>query len=238
MSGLTAVILAGGLGTRLRPLTYSVPKPMVEAGGRPFLEWVLGLLKANGITDIIMLVGYKKEAIIDYFGDGSRLGVEVRYSDDGGELLGTGGALRKARGLIDSDFVLVNGDTYLEADLQGVYSQLKSRKALAVFTLVEVEGAKGGYVTLSHDGRILSFSERKGSRGLVNAGYVVMSREVLDLLPDSERFSLEEDFYPELVRTGRAYGVVVRGPFFDIGTPEGLEAFRSFIAKAQRKSSP
>ena len=117
---MQAVILAGGLGTRLGKLTRAMPKVMIPFHGRPFLYYVIKLLESRGIKDIVICAGYLGEQVGDFFGDGHEMGVNIKYSEEGEKLLGTGGALRRARDMLDSYFLVLNGDTYLPIDYHDV----------------------------------------------------------------------------------------------------------------------
>lgn len=219
---MMVLVLAGGLGTRLRPVIGdSVPKPMADVNGRPFLERLLVLLRDRGFRDFVISVGYRREVIMERLGDGSRLGVRVRYSVEE-EPLGTGGALRRALPLLGGgDFLLVNGDTYFEADLGELIGFHESRRPVVTVGLVRVDSpAKGGFVELGGDGTVRSFREGVGT-GIMNSGVMVVGPEVREHLPGAERFSLENDLLPSLAARGLLGGVVLRGRIIDIGTPEG-----------------
>lgn len=234
MSGPRVFILAGGLGTRLRPVIGdSVPKPMADVNGRPFLEWLLILLRGHGLRDFVISTGYKGEVIERYFGDGSRLGVSIEYSREESPL-GTGGALRRAEPLLSGgDFLVVNGDTYLEADPRPLLEARASSGSIGVLGLVEARGPrKGGFVELEGD-RVVAFREGVGT-GRMYAGVAAFSPEVFRAMPGSERFSLEEDLLPSLASSGSLRGLPMEGTFIDIGTPEGYAAARATIGRGSR----
>lgn len=227
---MKVAILAGGLGTRLRPLISDVPKPMAPVNGRPFLEYLIRYLKSEGFGEFVLLVGYMAEKVRAYFGDGSSFGVRIEYSDDEGKG-GTAGAVYKARDLLGEEFLLLNGDTYAEIDHWSLVELHRSRKAIATMALVRERGRKAGYVNLEGE-RVVGFRESETGEGLINAGSVVLSSEAFEYMRG--RKSLEYEVYPELVRTGRVYGRVFNVEVFDIGTPE---SYLRFVEWTKRRFS-
>ncbi|HMT27232.1 MAG TPA: sugar phosphate nucleotidyltransferase, partial [Candidatus Absconditabacterales bacterium] len=130
------VILAGGLGTRLRPITETIPKPMVEVNNKPFLEYQILMLKKYGFKKILMLIGYKGEMIENYFQDGEKYGVKIEYSYEGDELLGTGGAIRNAYSKLEDNFIVINGDTYLDYDYHHMIDLYQKSDLAGYFTVL------------------------------------------------------------------------------------------------------
>jgi NDP-sugar pyrophosphorylase family protein len=230
---MQAAILAGGLGTRLRPLTETIPKVMVPVEGQPFLLHLLDMLKKQGIRDIVLCIGHLGQKVKDYFGDGQRLGLHIGYSEERDRLLGTGGALKQARGLLDEHFLVVNGDTYLPLD----YSELeraftcRPRKVLmAVYDNQEDTGVPNN-IALDDDGLVLRYNRKEASPGLkhVEAGVLIMESEVLDLIEAKRPVSLEEGLYPALIEQGELAAYVVEQRFYDIGTPEQRAVFAEYL---------
>ncbi|MGD0122825.1 MAG: nucleotidyltransferase family protein [Candidatus Limnocylindrales bacterium] len=218
--GGSAVILAGGRGTRLGALTDAVPKPMLPIDGRPFIEYLVWQLRASGIGRIVISTGYHGEVIRDYFRDGRRWGTEIRYSDEEAPL-GTGGAVRRAAALVEDDpFLLLNGDSVCEVDPHALLEAVLG-DMLAAMTLTRVsDGGRYGAVELAPDGRVGAFraSGPAGKPALVNAGVYALRREIVDLMPVPDPISLERDVLPGL--RGRIRGIVSDGYFIDIGLPE------------------
>ena len=223
---MQAVILAGGLGTRLRPLTKTVPKPMVPVGDTPYLEYQLRLLSQQGITDIVLLIGYLGEQIEAHFGDGSKFGLRVRYSRETTPL-GTGGALRQAREFLNDSFLVIYGDSYLPIDYSDVLQTLIQSAAEGVVTVYDNDAEDTGVtnnVALDSRGVITKYEkDQPHDRDLqfVEAGVLALRDRVLDLIPDG-KVSLEQEIFPQLIAQGALLGYPTKQRFYDIGTPERL----------------
>ena len=220
-----AAILAGGLGTRMRPLTDSIPKPMLAVRGKPFLHHQLELLRSFGITRIVLLVAYLGRQIEEHFGDGGALGLHLSYAHEPAPL-GTGGALKNAEGLLDEEFLLLNGDTYLAIDYAALAQNFHAGDALAMIVAYENSDARvPSNLALAADGRVAEYRKRD-ARGLthVDAGVIAMRREVLAEIPADRKCSLEEEVFPKLIERGQMKAWVTKEPFYDMGSPTGLEA--------------
>ena len=235
-----AVILAGGLGTRLRPILSGTPKAMAPILGHPFLEYLLRDLSSSGIRTAILCVGYLKEQIRAYFGDGSAVGLAVRYVEENAPL-GTAGALGNARGMIgNAPFLLMNGDTYVSIDYGRLvaYHNEKVVSANAIGTIVVArvsDGSASGQIHLEEDGRVRSFREkghRVASHCLANAGVYFFEPGIFRFIPETVPASLEHDSIPAALDAGRTlYGFPAKGEFIDIGTPEGYQKMSDLLAK-------
>lgn len=227
------VILAGGMGTRLKDALGDLPKPMAPIGGRPFLEYLLFLLKARGMKEFVFCIGDGGDKIRDHFASGDKFGVSIRYTVEK-RLLGTGGAIKLAEPLVDSeDFFVVNGDTYLEADLRSVLRHHRNSGAAATIALVRKEDTgRYGRVTLGETMNVLSFEEKGGggSAGHINGGLYVFRKEIFDAIPEGKICSLEREILPVLVGNG-LYGFPVDGYFIDIGVPEDYETAREELPR-------
>jgi NDP-sugar pyrophosphorylase family protein len=231
-----AVILAGGLGTRLWPVTRDVPKPMVPVAGKPYLEYQLRLLARQSITDIVLLTGYLGEQIEEHFGDGSRLGLSIRYSREHCPI-GTGGALRLAGALLDETFLVIYGDSYLPIDYRVPFERLSACPSatglLVLFHDPSGETAVSPNVALSAAGLVTRYD--KDSPGdpelrYVEAGVLALRREVLDDIPAAVMISLEKEVFPKLIGRGRLLGWATTQRFYDIGTPERLRVIEDLLA--------
>ncbi len=233
---MTAVILAGGLGTRLRSVVSDRPKPMAEAGGRPFLEYLIDRLRQQGFRDVVLCVGHLHGQILSHFGDGQRWGVSIRYAVEE-RPLGTAGAIRNARAYADGPFLVLNGDSYLEVDLRSLihcHRQQCLADSLAVGTLAAValqDAAAYGTLELGEDHCVRSFMEKAvAAAGWVNGGVYVLEPEVPDWIPTGRPVSIEQETFPLLLASGRhLYACPVEGFFVDIGTPEGYARFQDHV---------
>lgn len=226
---LDALILCGGLGTRLRPVLGDLPKALAPVEGRPFLERLLERLAAEGLERFVLCTGWRSDAIDAALPGLARYGEVVTSREE--RPLGTGGALRNARGLVRSDplFVL-NGDSFSNVGLAGMLREHRARGATVSIAVVPAHGHEGGIVRLGEGGRILSFAERAepGQQSFCSAGVYLLSRALLFEASLSEAFSLERDLFPRLVGRG-AYGHVHPGSFLDIGTPGRYRAAPRFL---------
>ena len=228
---MQALILAGGLGTRLRPITDTIPKPMVTVLGRPFLYHQLELLRGSGITDIVLSVGYLGEKIRDYFGDGSSMGVRIRYSFED-KPMGTGGGLRAAGGLLEKEFFVVYGDSYLPVDYGEI--ELYFRASGKTGLIVAYDNSEDTTVpcNVSMDSNRLVTKYRKNSSGgdctLVEAGVLAFRKKVIAMLPDGPA-SMEEALFPALIERGELACFVTHQRFFDIGSPGRLMRFQGYL---------
>jgi NDP-sugar pyrophosphorylase family protein len=220
-SEIKAVLLVGGLGTRLRTVVPSAPKPLALVGNRPFLELLIQQLAGQGVRRLIMCTGYLADQIEEEFGDGRGLGVTVEYSKEP-EPLGTGGAVKFAESFLQGvpDFLVMNGDSFLELDLNELIQLHRMHGSLATMAVVSVENAgRYGTVYVDSRNRVTEFCEKTGSDspGLINAGVYVFSPAILELIPTGP-VSLEKDVFPTLLDRG-VYAVRQKGVFIDIGTP-------------------
>jgi N-acetyl-alpha-D-muramate 1-phosphate uridylyltransferase len=228
---LQAVILAGGLGTRLGDLTKAVPKPMVLVEGKPFLEHEVGLLKLGGIDDFVLCVGYLGEVVEGYFGDGARWGVTMRYSYDGPRLLGPVGALKGAEPLLKEHFFVTYGDAYLRVDYARLMAALVDSRRLGVMAVYENNGRYGKSDLLVSNGFVTRYdkSAQPGEMEWVNFGVSALRKEALGLVA-AERECGEEEFYGKLIERGELAAFPVDDRFYEIGTPQSLKEFERFIS--------
>ncbi len=214
-------VLCGGFGTRLGDLTRDVPKPMIEVGGRPYLERVLASFAERGLRELVLLTGYKHEVIEGHFGDGSRFGFNVTYSRET-EPLGTGGALREARALLGERFILTFGDVLRRFDYDRFVQQHEAN-CLAVYPRVTTGN------TDIDGNRVTRFDKRAPELPYIDAGFSVMQTSTLDLLPKQGACSFEEIVYTTLAQRGELACEVVDLNFFDIGVPEELARTRAAL---------
>ncbi len=221
---MQALILAGGEGTRLRPLTSTIPKPVVPLVDRPFIVYMLQWLRGHGVDDVILLCGFMSDEVKEVLGDGGDLGVRIRYVEEP-RPLGTGGALRYSEELLDDRFFMLNGDVLTDIDLTAQLAQHERTGASATLALIGVEDPTAyGLVRRNSDLSVREFLEKPSAdeidTNLVSAGAYILDREVLDVMaPAGETISIERDVFPKLVGAG-LYGYEASGYWLDIGTPE------------------
>lgn len=228
---MQAVILIGGLGTRLRPLTETIPKGMIKVEGRPFLEYLLLYLKKYDIGDILLCTGYLGEQIEGYFKDGAAWGIKVRYSREE-KPLGTGGALKRALPLLKSEFFFLNGDTLLPTDYRRMREAFLAFGGLVFFSAFPVAGSGlAPNLKINCEGRVETFSKSNpGSDFIhVDAGVSLFRKGIADYFPGDDVFSLEEEVYPRLIDAGKLGAWEINRKPYDIGTPEGLNEFEKFL---------
>jgi mannose-1-phosphate guanylyltransferase len=221
---MQALILAGGEGTRLRPLTLTMPKPVVPLVGRPFIAYMLEWLAHHGVDDVILACGFMADDVRSVLGDGADFGVHLRYVEEP-EPLGTGGPLKFAEALLEDRFFMLNGDVLTDIDLTAQLAQHEATDARGTLALVAVDDPSAyGLVGLHDDGSVREFTEKPDptqiDTNLVNAGAYILERDVLEEMgPAGTNISIERDVFPKLVGRG-LFGYVVDGYWLDIGTPE------------------
>jgi NDP-sugar pyrophosphorylase family protein len=215
----------------LGKLTATIPKPLVEVKGRPYLEHQLELLKRNGISEVLLLTGYLGDQIEAKLGTGEPLGLVLRYAREPAPI-GTGGALSLSREQLPEVFFLIYGDSYLDIDYQSAYRAFNHLRVGGPFGLMLVAGLDGdtdsaGNVKLDQTGtRVTSYEKgHGGDHDHIDAGVLVLTREIVSWLPAGEPSSLETEVYPRLAREGRLLAFRAKERFYDIGTPERLAAF-------------
>jgi len=222
---MKAVILVGGEGTRLRPLTCNTPKAMVPVLNRPFLEHVIGYLKGHGIVDIILAAKPQFGRSQDYFGDGAEFGVRLTYSVEDFPR-GTAGAVKKAEKFLDGPFVVFNGDVFTRLDLTAMLSFHRQKKPMVTIALTPVEDPTiYGVVETDKESRVRRFTEKPGrdkvTTNMINAGLYIVEPDILGHIAADTLFSFEHDVFPPLLEKGQAiYGFPTEAYWIDIGTPE------------------
>jgi D-glycero-alpha-D-manno-heptose 1-phosphate guanylyltransferase len=223
MNKMDAIILAGGMGTRLRKVVPDVPKPLATVNNRPFLDILLKQLDSSAcINKVVMAVGYKSGMIIDRYANSTDYNIEILFSIEK-KLLGTGGAIKQAVSLTGSrDVLVLNGDSFIGIDLNDFIAFHKKKEAILTIALKQViHAGRFGRVEMDKNNRIVFFKEKTDDKnpGLINAGMYILKRNVFDGIKEGAVLSMERDFFPAL--TGpRMLGYVAKGGFIDIGIPE------------------
>lgn len=234
---LKAVILVGGLGTRLRPIIGEFPKPMVEIGGKPFLERLLCFLKKQCIKDIIFCVGYKNEIIKDFFKDGSKWDIKISYAIEE-ELLGTGGAIKNAAKYISNcDTILIlNGDSFINFDLdQFLDFHIQKKSAFSILVTKSKEKGRFANILLDKNSKLTLYKEKEeiqNKNNFISAGIYLIDKKILNFIPNNKVFSLEYDLMPDLMSQNiDIYGYKSKNELIDIGTPQSLDYFKKNHSK-------
>ena len=223
----SAILLVGGMGTRLHPLTLKTPKPMLQVAGVPFTEHQIRKAADAGITEIILATSYKSELFEPYFGDGERFGIKIKYAVEK-SALGTGGGIRNAANLLaDCDQVVIfNGDVLSGHDLAAQLAFHKKNQADITLYLTQVEDARAyGCVELLENKQIKSFLEKMENpiSNLINAGCYIFNRQIIDQIPQNKVVSVERDTFPNLLaNNAKAFGYLDNSYWLDIGTPAAL----------------
>ena len=231
---MQAVILAGGEGTRLRPLTYDTPKSMLRIADKPFLEHTIRLLKLNSVDDLVICVAYRGEAIRDYFGDGQSFGVRIRYSEDGSRLAGTAGSLREARDLLSDRFFITFGDSYPILDYQAAWNAFLQTGKKALMVVCRNFDRYGKSNTVVADGLVTFYSKKERPSGMdyIEFGVTFMDKRVTQMIPANYPVDLEV-LYRRLIAEKEIAALEVQQRIYDIGSQEGLNEFRRLVDTGQ-----
>jgi uncharacterized protein (TIRG00374 family) len=230
---IPVALLAGGLATRLRPITTTIPKALVEVAGRPFIDHQLELLRRNGIRKVVLCLGYLGEQVEDHLGDGSRFDMELTYSHDGSRLLGTGGALRRALPLLGDAFWVMYGDSYMDINYPAILAEFARRDQLGLMTVLHNNNSWDTSNVVFQDGRLLRYDKRVRLPEMTHIDYGVslLRREALERLPPDRPCDLAE-LFSSLVAEGRMSGHEVTRRFYEIGSPRGLEETRAYLTRS------
>jgi N-acetyl-alpha-D-muramate 1-phosphate uridylyltransferase len=220
---LPVAILAGGLATRLRPITETIPKALVEIAGRPFAEHQAELLQAQGITDVVWLVGYRANQIEAALGDGSRWRQRFTFVDDGPVLLGTGGAIRRALPQLGAAFFVMYGDSYLECDFQDVARVFRDSGRSGLMTVYRNDNLYDTSNVEFADGRIVKYEKTLRTPGMhhIDWGLGVLTASAFAPYPEGQPLDLAR-VYQDLLAAGDLAGYEVANRFYEIGSPEGI----------------
>jgi NDP-sugar pyrophosphorylase family protein len=227
---LPCVILCGGLATRLRPVTEKIPKSLVPINGEPFIAHQLRLLRANGIERVVLCAGYLGEMIQDFVGDGSNFALNVQYSFDGAQLLGTGGAIRKALPLLSDSFLVLYGDSYLPCDYQAVAANFEHSNAEALMTIYRNEGNFDSSNVEAASGRILRYDKRNWTPGMqyIDYGLGVFRSSAFSNVQANQHCDLS-GIYQDLLANERLAAFEVTERFYEIGSAQGIEDLKTYL---------
>jgi NDP-sugar pyrophosphorylase family protein len=232
-------ILAGGLATRLRPTTETIPKALIPVAGQPFLAHQLRLLQNTGLRKVVLCVGYRGEMIEQEFGDGRNYGVKLSYSFDGPELLGTGGALKKAQPLLGQTFFVLYGDSYLPIDYAAPARAFIASGKLGLMTVFRNEGRWDTSNVRFQEGAIKSYSKKERTPEMqhIDYGLGILDANAFAAWPDGKTFDLA-DVYRDLVSRDELAGFEVEKRFYEVGSPEGLAELDAMLRSQQLSVTP
>ena len=241
MAGRSAILLVGGRGTRLAPLTNNTPKPMLQVAGVPFTEHQINKARSAGITEIVLATSFKAELFEPYFGDGKNFGISIKYAVEE-VALGTGGAISNAAAMLEGSgpVAIFNGDVLSKHDLDGQFKFHESNGADVTLYLTQVEDARAyGAVELDDSGRVLAFNEKMENppTNIINAGCYIFNREVIAAIPFGKVISVERETFPQLLAAGaKVFGFIDKSYWLDIGTPTALlKASRDLVSEMNRE---
>ena len=223
-------ILAGGLATRLQPLTEKIPKSMIMVEGKPFLQYQLEFLKQDGIIDIVLCVGYLSEPIETYFGDGKRFGVEIKYSKEDERLLGTAGALKNAETLLEEEFFVMYGDSYLFLNFKEVFWHFQKFNKSALMVVYKNYDKYDKSNVNVEEGMVKKYDKKHKTKDMVyiDYGVSILRKEVLDMVPENQVYSLE-GLFPALIKQKEMLAFETKERFYEIGSHRGLEEFKKYV---------
>ena len=234
---ITALILAGGFGTRVKDLLGDLPKPMAPVHGRPFIEWIVRWLQAQGVREVVISTGYGADQVADHFGRQPVPTMNVQCVAEP-EPMGTGGGLAYAAeqsGATPEAWLVLNGDSIIFAELTDVGQTLGDAEGVIVTRAVP-DTSRYGSIATDSAGRIIAFEEKQPGAGQINAGIYLLRHAALNDFPDTRPLSVERDVFPSLINQGRGlHAHAVDAPFLDIGTPETLPQAGPFITENQTR---
>ena len=214
---MKAVILAGGLGTRLRPLTNKKPKPMLPLGKKPLLEYIIKWIKKNGVDEIVLCVSYLHKMIEDYFEDGQKFGVKIEYAISS-KPLSTAGQLKTAQKFIDDTFVCVYGDSIFDFNLKNMIAEHKKKKSFITMSLYEHKTSiKYGVVDTKNNGKVLAWNEKPEIKSKINMGCYVMEPNILNFIPKNKPYEMDVVIKNAISKRNTVYSILIKMGFIDVG---------------------
>ena len=220
---MKAVILAGGLGTRLRPLSNKKPKPMLPLGKKPLLEHLIRWIRKNGVKEIVLCVSYLHKIIEDYFEDGQRFGVKIEYAISS-KPLATAGQLKTAQKFIDDTFVCVYGDSIFDFNLKNMINEHKKKKSFITMSLYEYKtNIKYGVIDTKNNGKVLAWNEKPEIKSKINMGCYIMEPNILDFIPKNKPYEMDDVIKKAISRHKSVNSILVKNGFIDVGDKKTYE---------------
>ncbi len=233
---MKAVIIAGGLGTRLRPLTNNTPKPMLPIGEKPILEHLVNWTKKGGIKSVILCVSYLRESIEDYFGDGEKFGVKIEYAISKKQLA-TAGQLKTAEKFIDDDFVCMYGDSIFNFSLRSMIKQHSIKKSFVTMSLNEHKTTLPyGVIETSKNGKVVNWNEKPEIKANINMGCYIMNPQVFNLIPKNKPYGMDDVIKKAMKKKEAINSFITKKGFTDIGNTESYKQACEEYEKNKRKS--
>jgi D-sedoheptulose 7-phosphate isomerase len=234
ISETSAVILAGGMATRLGGITQAIPKALIDVAGKPFIDHQVRLLGDNGFRHIVFCIGHLGEQIQQHLGDGSSTGMKFDYSFDGPKLLGTGGAIRRAAHLLPEQFFILYGDSYMDINYPAVLRHFSDSKADGLMTIIRNDDQWDSSNAIFRDGELLRYDKKNKTpeMNFIDYGIAILRKSAIEEIATDASFDLAE-LYTRLVAEGRMIGYEVHERFYEIGTPQSLEEARRFLTEKE-----
>jgi len=231
-----AALLAGGLATRLRPVTQKIPKALVELAGEPFIDHQLALLRRNGIRRAVLCLGHLGEQVESHLGDGSQYGMELRFSYDGPTLRGTGGAILRAARLLGDVFWVMYADSYMDIDYRAILNDFSGRDVLGMMAVLRNGNRWDKSNVVFREGKLIRYDKRQPTPDMeyIDYGVALLRRQAIERIPPGEAFDLA-DLYTQLVAERQMAGHEVHNRFYEIGTPASLEEARKYLETRKGK---
>ena len=229
---LPVVILAGGLATRMKPITEKIPKSLIEVNGKPFIRHQLDYLKSQGIQDIVLCIGHLGHMIESFIGDGKALGLNIQYSLDGDKLLGTGGAIKKALPLLSKDFFVLYGDSFLPIDYKNVEDAYVSSKKNALITVIKNNNQWDKSNVEFASGTLIEYNKHHPNERMhyIDYGLSILNQSIFDAYHQNESFDLC-DLYHKLSLHDHLAGFETFDRFYEIGSQNGLKETEIYLSK-------
>ncbi len=231
----TVVIIAGGVATRLRPITETIPKALLMVADKPFIAHQLLLLKKNGVKRVVICSGYLSHQIEEFVGDGSQFGLSVKFSVDGDKLLGTGGAVKKALPLLEDEFFVMYGDSYLTVDFKNVYDYFAQHQNMGLMTVFKNHNAWDNSNIVFEGGKIVIYDKKRKVQGMdyIDYGLGILRKPAFDAMSSRDVFDLAE-LYQDLIAKNQMLGYQVPERFYEIGSPKGLAETESYFLNLKK----
>ena len=228
---MQTVILAGGLATRLRPITEKIPKALIEINGTPFIDYQLNYLKKQGMTNVVLCIGFLAEQIVDYVGNGSRYDLKIVYSNDGDKLLGTGGAIKNAATYLNDDFFILYGDSFLPIEYTSIYNKFKQKNLPALMTILENSNQWDKSNVIFDGNKIIIYDKKNylDQMNYIDYGLSIFKKDIITKMTYNV-FDLAEIF-TSLSKKNKLDFYEVNQRFYEIGSQQGIEDFSKLVLR-------